>query len=45
MLARTHKRANELITQEMHDSSFGERQAVNKAKAIKRAKRDAAAKA
>lgn len=28
--------------QEMHDSGFGERQATNKAKAIKRAKRDAA---
>jgi ATP-dependent RNA helicase DDX49/DBP8 len=28
--------------QEMHDSGFGERQATNKAKAIKRARRDAA---
>lgn len=28
--------------QEMHDSGFGERQATNRAKAIKRAKRDAA---
>jgi len=28
--------------QEMHDSGFGERQATNKAKAVKRAKRDAA---
>jgi ATP-dependent RNA helicase DDX49/DBP8 len=26
----------------MHDSGFGERQATNKAKAVKRAKRDAA---
>ena len=29
----------------MHDSSFGERQATNKAKAVKRARRDAKAKA
>lgn len=31
----------ELTCQEMHDSKFGERKAINKAKAIKRAKRDA----
>jgi ATP-dependent RNA helicase DDX49/DBP8 len=30
-----------LTSEEMHDSGFGERQATNKAKAIKRAKRDA----
>ena len=30
------------LLKEMHDSGFGERQATNKAKAIKRAKRDAA---
>jgi ATP-dependent RNA helicase DDX49/DBP8 len=33
---------NNADKQEMHDSGFGERQATNKAKAVKRAKRDAA---
>ncbi|WWC70222.1 uncharacterized protein I206_104172 [Kwoniella pini CBS 10737] len=35
--------ARRMATMEMHDSGFGERQAINKAKAIKRMKRDAAA--
>nr|ODN88335.1 ATP-dependent RNA helicase DBP8 [Cryptococcus depauperatus CBS 7841] len=34
--------ARRMAAMEMHDSAFGERQATNKAKAIKRAKRDAA---
>ncbi|KAL7421846.1 putative RNA helicase [Cryptotrichosporon argae] len=34
--------ARRMATMEMHDSGFGERQATNKAKAIKRARRDAA---
>ncbi|TXT13186.1 hypothetical protein VHUM_01587 [Vanrija humicola] len=34
--------ARRVATMEMHDSGFGERQAINKAKAIKRARRDAA---
>ncbi|ORY34035.1 P-loop containing nucleoside triphosphate hydrolase protein, partial [Naematelia encephala] len=34
--------ARRMATMEMHDSGFGERQATNKAKQIKRAKRDAA---
>ncbi|GFZ43946.1 ATP-dependent RNA helicase DBP8 [Saitozyma sp. JCM 24511] len=34
--------ARRVATMEMHDSGFGERQATNKAKAIKRARRDAA---
>lgn len=34
--------ARRLAGMEMHDSGFGERKAVNKAKAIKRARRDAA---
>ncbi|WVF71445.1 hypothetical protein IAT40_006249 [Kwoniella sp. CBS 6097] len=37
--------ARRMATMEMHDSGFGERQAINKAKAIKRQRRDAAAKA
>ncbi|WRT66354.1 ATP-dependent RNA helicase DBP8 [Kwoniella shivajii] len=37
--------ARRMATMEMHDSGFGERQAINKAKAIKRMKRDAVAKA
>lgn len=34
--------AARLTEQEMHDSKFGERAAINKAKAVKRARRDAA---
>lgn len=34
--------ARRVATMEMHDSKFGERAAINKAKAIKRARRDAA---
>ncbi|KAK4687065.1 ATP-dependent RNA helicase DDX49/DBP8, partial [Tremellales sp. Uapishka_1] len=34
--------ARRMATMEMHDSGFGERQATNKAKAIKRARRDEA---
>ncbi|OCF60597.1 ATP-dependent RNA helicase DBP8 [Kwoniella mangroviensis CBS 10435] len=37
--------ARRMATMEMHDSGFGERQAINKAKAVKRMKRDAASKA
>ncbi|WVR07019.1 hypothetical protein IAU60_004058 [Kwoniella sp. DSM 27419] len=37
--------ARRMATMEMHDSGFGERQAINKAKAVKRARRDAVAKA
>ncbi|WVQ82349.1 ATP-dependent RNA helicase DBP8 [Cryptococcus sp. DSM 104549] len=37
--------ARRMATMEMHDSGFGERQATNKAKQIKRMKRDAAAAA
>lgn len=36
--------ARRLASMEMHDSDFGERKAVNKAKAIKRARRDAKAR-
>nr|XP_018263088.1 ATP-dependent RNA helicase DBP8 [Kwoniella dejecticola CBS 10117]OBR85246.1 ATP-dependent RNA helicase DBP8 [Kwoniella dejecticola CBS 10117] len=36
--------ARRMATMEMHDSGFGERQAINKAKAVKRMKRDAASK-
>ncbi|WVW83899.1 ATP-dependent RNA helicase DBP8 [Kwoniella bestiolae CBS 10118] len=36
--------ARRMATMEMHDSGFGERQAINKAKAVKRMKRDKASK-